>query len=149
MSGKEVATTVTNEIVSTTVKQGRELTHADFTYTYFRTNGDSQNNSVICAASVQHGELLVTSFAYCSPKDQFSKKKAHDILVGRFIKGKAMITQSPKVEGRSLAATILGEYNKHIADGMKAIGGVPVPGWVFRSPMMAGSAKKAKALTAE
>lgn len=68
---------------------GKEISHKGLTVGYEFLDGDKrdENGNIV---EVGPKKQIVATFARCSPKDTFNKKKSRLICQGRFAKGKKM-----------------------------------------------------------
>jgi len=61
-------------------------------YIYFGKEDNNKEHGVTCIGYKFEGDRgLRMSFCFCSPKDRFSKKKAHAIIEGRMSKGNSVL----------------------------------------------------------
>lgn len=104
-----------------------------------RSKGDNKHEGVICVGYIINEDQILFTTSFCSPKDPFSRPKAHLILQGRLAKGnhETIVISADDEKARQYE-----EVREAIMNHMKqygcgeCIGGARVPHWAV--PKMPG-----------
>ncbi len=94
-------------------------------YMYMRNKKD---NSVTCVGYSVEGNKITAGFSFCSPKDNFSKKKARAIISGRVAKQKKIVFEAKEDNPRYKEISKLIKNCLNEKEGA-LVGDVPIPGW--------------------
>ena len=97
-----------------------------------------KHNGILCFGydTPEGKQAIVYSMSFCSPKDNFSKKRAHMILGGRMRKGKYRILNrnTDLKHGKGIIGAMIEDYKQN-----KPVGqfGVQLPGWARKLKLAA------------